>query len=131
MAKEEKFKIPKALGAVADLLYATREKRLAIEKQAEALKAQESALKEHLIQTLPKSEAGGVAGKVARVTVISKPVPQVNDWDKFYAHIKKTGDFELLQRRLGEGAIKERWEAGKVVPGVEVFNAVTVSINKV
>lgn len=131
MSEPKKYKFPKALGACADKLYQLREARLAKQKEAEAIEAEEKALKEHLINTLPKSEANGVAGKVARVTVVTKPVPQVKDWEKFYAHVKKTGQFELMQRRLSDTAIKERWEAGKSVPGVESFNVVTVSINKV
>lgn len=126
-----KYKFPKALGACADKLYQLREARLAKQKEALDLETEEKALKEHLINTLPKSQSSGIAGKVARVTVIKKPVPQVKDWDKFYKHIKKTGDFELLQRRLTDTAIKERWENGKTIPGVESFNVVTVSINKV
>ena len=126
-----KFKFPKALGACADRLFQVREERLKIQKQVELLASEESAIKEHLINTLPKSDASGVAGKLARVTIVTKQVPQVKDWDAFYKHVKKSGDFDLLQRRLTDSAIKERWEAGKEVPGVEHFNAVSVSINKV
>lgn len=95
------------------------------------LQSEESAIKEHIINTLPKSEASGVAGKLARVTIVTKQIPQVKDWDAFYKYVKKTSSFDLLQRRLTDSAIKERWEAGKEVPGVEHFNAVSVSINKV
>ena len=130
MTDTQKFKFPKALGACADRLFTLREQRLNAQKEVDKLASEESAIKEHIINTLPKSEASGVAGKLARVTVVTKQVPQVKDWDKFYAHVKKTGQFELLQRRLTDAAIKERWEAGKQVPGVESFNAVTVSINK-
>jgi hypothetical protein len=128
---EVKYKFPKALGACADQLYEVREKRLLLSKQVDEFQAHEVALKEHLIQNLPKSEASGVAGKLCRVTVVSKPIPQVKDWDKFYKFVKKTGAFDLMQRRLSDTAVKERWEAGKEVPGVEHFNALTVSINKV
>lgn len=128
---EVKYKFPPKMGACADKLYLLREKRLAMQKEVDAVEAEEKALKEHIIQTLPKSEASGVAGKVARVTVVSKTVPRVADWDKLYKFIKKTGSFDLLQRRLTDTAIQERWEAGKAVPGVETFNAVTVSLNKV
>jgi hypothetical protein len=128
---EIKYKFPKAMGACADRLFELREKRLEEQKKVDAIEAEEKAIKEHIIQNLPKSEASGVAGKVARVTVITKQVPQVKDWDVFYKHIKKTGEFELLQRRLTDTAIRERWDAGKQVPGVESFNAVTLSINKV
>lgn len=128
---EIKYKFPKQLGQCADKLYQLRELRLSEQKKVDAIEAEEKALKEHIIQTLPKSEASGVAGKVARVSVITKIIPRVADWDKLYAHVKKTGAFELFQRRLSDSAVQERWEAGKQVPGVETFNAVSVSINKV
>jgi hypothetical protein len=119
------------LAGAADELYTIREQRLKLQKQVDALAAEETVLRDYLINNLPKTEATGVAGKLARATIVTKPVPQVKDWDRFYAYVKKTNSFELLQKRLGEGAIKERWEAGKDVPGVEKFNAVTVSLNKV
>lgn len=124
------FKIPETLGACADLLYTTRQARLALAKQVETLEKREAMLKEHIIQTLPKSDSTGVAGRLARVSVVNKVVPRVEDWDKFYAFVKKTGDFSLLQRRLGDAAIQERWDNNKAVPGVTQFQAVTVSLGK-
>ncbi len=131
MAAEVKYKFPKALGACADKLFELRNKRLAEQKKVDEIAAEETALKNHIIENLPKSEASGVAGKLARVTVVTKQVPQVKDWDAFYKYVKKTGSFDLMQKRLTDAAIKERWEAGKEIPGVEHFNAVSVSINKV
>lgn len=128
---ETTFKPPKSLGACADRLYELRQQRLTVQKEVDKLAAEEAALREHIINTLPKSEASGIAGKLARVTVVTKQVPQVKDWDAFYKFVKKTGSFDLLQRRLTDQAIKERWEAGKEVPGVEHFNAVSISLNKV
>lgn len=131
MAEPQKYKFPKALGACADRLYELRAKRLAGQKLVDEVGAEEQALKVHIIATLPKSEASGVAGKLARVTVVTKVVPQLKDWDAFTKYVKKTGQFDLMQHRLTAAAIEERWEAGKEVPGVERFNAVTVSLNKV
>lgn len=131
MATEKKFKFPKSLGACADKLYELRQKRMEQKKLVDAIEAEEKALKEHIINTLPKSEASGVAGKLARVTVVTKEVPQVKDWDAFHKYVKRTGAFYLMQRRLSDTAIKEIWESGKTVPGVEKFNTVSVSINKV
>lgn len=128
---ETTFKPPKSLGACADRLYELRQQRLSVQKEVDKLAAEETFLREHIINTLPKSEASGIAGKLARVTVVTKQVPQVKDWDAFYKFVKKTGSFDLLQRRLTDQAIKERWEAGKEVPGVEHFNAVSISLNKV
>lgn len=129
--EKPKYKFPKALGACADLLYQLRQKRLEMQKEVDKIAAEEAALKEYIINTLPKSEASGVAGKLARVTVVTKEVPQVEDWEAFYKYVKKTGQFDLLQRRVVDAAIKERWEHGEEIPGVKHFQAVTVSINKV
>jgi hypothetical protein len=123
-------KIPKALGAVADLLYTTRAKRLALSKQVEALEKDETALREHIIQTLPKSKASGVSGKVARVTVLTDDVPQVEDWDAFYKYVKKNDAFELLQRRLSKEAVAERIDDGETLPGVKLMKIPKVSLNK-
>jgi len=132
MAETEKpkFKFPKALGACADLLFTLKAKRLAAQKAVDAIEVEEKALKEHLIQNLPKSEASGVAGKLARVTVTKKTIAQVKDWDKFYAYIAKTKQWELMQRRVSDTAILERWERKVKVPGVEPFQVPTISMNK-
>lgn len=130
-AKAPVFKIPTKLGDVVDLLYTTKQARLAAGKVAAEFEEREKLLKEHLIQNLPKSNASGIAGKLARATIETKKVPTTEDWEAFYKYIKKTGRFDLLQRRLAEGAVKEMWDDGKKVPGVGVFNAVTVSLNKV
>lgn len=138
--KEVPAKLPKSLAACADLLYETRQGRLADQKVVEAQKKLESAIKEKLIAELPKGEASGISGKVARVTVVTKEIPQVKDWDKVYQFIlkhaeKNTGArklemFALLQRRLGEELLKELWDSGVKVPGVEPFTVVDVSLNK-
>ena len=49
---------------------------------------------------------------------------------KFYAHLKKTGDFELLNRALNRAAVNERWAAHKQVPGVGKFHVKKVSCTK-
>lgn len=130
-SKPPAFKIPKKLANVADMLYETRLSRLAIQKQVDELTRQEGLLKSHLIENLPKSEASGIAGLVARAKIDTQDVPRVVDWELFHAYVKKTGDFSLMQRRVSSEAIKERWEAGKKLPGVDVFKVVTVSCTKV
>lgn len=125
-----KVKIPKTVAGMADLRYTVREQRKAIEKCAELLKKVQTELDEYFIANLPKSDASGVAGQVARIQLGRKIIPQVADWDAFYKHVQDTGEFELLQRRLNEGAMRERLEAKVLVPGTTTFTAVTVSCTK-
>lgn len=123
-------KIPKNFGAVADLLYITREDRLALSKAVQALEDYEKSLKAHLIENMSKKDSTGASGHRARAQIVMEPQPQVQDWDEFYKHIKKKGEFDLLNRAVNRAAVKARWENGKEVPGVGSFNVAKVSVTK-
>ncbi len=128
----KQIKLPKTLAQCADRYYVVREERLEAVKAVEPLKLEESALKEHIIENLPKSQASGIAGKIARVTVTTKNVPQVKDWDKLYKWIKKTGNFHILGRAINTEAVEEITEkTGKPIPGIGSFKVVGISFSKV
>lgn len=132
MATEKKFRFPRTMGKCADKLYALRQKRLAMQKEVDAVAAEEKALKAHIIDNLPKSQASGIAGKDARVTVVTKEEPQVKDQEAFRKYMNRTKRFDLANKlRPSAPAIRDMWEEGKEIPGVEKFNVVTVSLNKV
>lgn len=124
-------KMPKREAAMADLLYTTRENRLRLKKIIDEIENFEKELKNHFIENLSKSDSTGVAGKLARVQIVTDTQPVVADWDEFYKHIKKKGEFELLNRAPNRTAIRERWEAGKTIPGIDSFQVVKVSVTKV
>lgn len=126
-----KFTIPKLLGAAVDLLYTTRQTRLAEQKGIAEYKVIETAIQEHLIAELPKSQATGTSGKLANARIVTQAAPAVEDWDLLYAYVRKHKRFDLLQRRLNEEAVKEMWDNGEAVPGVGVFNVVKVSVTKI
>ncbi len=123
--------IPKKLAACADLLYTSRQDRLVEQKTIEEMKGFETRLKDHLIAELPKGEASGISGKVAKVAVITKQIPTVEDWDLLYGYIKKKNAFDLLNRALNTAAATERLENGEKIPGLGSFNRVDVSCTKV
>ena len=131
MAAEKKFKFPKSMALCADKIYEIRQKRLDMQKAVDAVEEEEKALKAYIIDNLPKSEATGAAGKLARVTVVTKDVPHVKDWGAFWKAFNKKTDTDLLQRSVSAKAIEARLDAGKKVAGVEIFHAVSLSINKV
>jgi len=130
-AKEKPaIKIPKSNGALADRLFVIRQERLDAQRKVDALSAEETALKDAVIDRLPTSDLTGASGKVGRVTVIQDEVPQVEDWDAFYKYMMKKKAFEMLQRRLSTKAVEERLSAGEKVPGVKMFKFKKVSITK-
>lgn len=127
----KKFTIPKSLAQAADMLYKVRAERLRIQHSTEDLQKQEAVLRDHIINNLPKSQAGGIAGKVCRVEIVTKRIPKVADMKKLVAYAKRKGNEDLLSVSMNAAAVKARWEAKKEVPGVETFNAVSLSIHKV
>ena len=129
MAKR-KIQIPKTLGGCADRLYKLRDEKKVAQAKVDAIDEEFKAIKAHLIEKLPKNNAEGVTGRFANAQIKKKNIPQVQDWEKFYAFVRRTKDFSLLQRRVSEGAVKERWESGKKVPGVEPFNVLSISVTK-
>lgn len=142
--KTKALKLPKSLGACADLYHDTREKRLAEDKKVKEIKADETAIANHIIDNLEKSNEGGAVGKRYKAIVKTDDAYTVEDWDKFYAYIKKTGEFDLLNRALNQAAVKERvamqdrpsgkkgenWKP-KLPPGVGRFSIVKLSVTKV
>jgi hypothetical protein len=127
-------KLPKSMGACADLLFDVRSRRLETDKLAAELKAQEELIKNHIIDNLDKRDETGAAGKHHRVQVVRKRKYRCDPtmWDKFYAWVAKNRRFDLLQKRLSDVAVKELVEEGKKkVPGIEPFDYVDVSLTKV
>lgn len=129
--KEEVIKLPKSLAACADLLYQTQQQRYEIQHSTEKLAKLETALKARFIAELSTEDTTGIAGKVARVSITSKTVPVVEDWEEFWAKFNKNKDKDLLTRAISADAVRQRWEAGKAVPGVGTFISKSLSIKKV
>ena len=129
--KKGKFVIPKNLAAVADLYKVTKDRRLAMEKEAAAVGEEEAALKKHLIDNLPKSQAGGITGKIARAEITKRDVPTVEDESAFMSFAKRKGNDDLVKTVPVMSAVQERWKAGKAVPGIGKFTVVSISLTKV
>lgn len=122
----------KTPGQRADLLYAIehgayKQARIQYNELGDFLTKLETWFK----QTLPKTKATGVTGKLARVEVKPKDIPKVEDWGKFYKHIASKKEFDLLNKAVNRAAVEERWTNDKQVPGVSKFRTQVVSLTSV
>ena len=120
---------PEDMGKCADLLFKLDVERKGLTKKAKDIEERQIKLRKWLIDRLPKSMSG-LAGKLARITIDTKEVTQVKDWENFYAYILKKKRPDLLQRRPAEAAIEELLENGEDVPGIEKFRFKAVSVKK-
>jgi len=123
------MKIPKNLALCADTLAGIVQEISVMNAQLKLMNEQRIELEAHLINNLSKGDASGIAGKRARVQIITEDIPTVENWDKFYAYIGKTEEYDLLQRRVSIKAVRERWELHRAVPGVAVFAKVSVKLS--
>lgn len=113
----------KELATLADCWVRTNAQRLALDKESAVLKADEELAKATLIAQFQKQGITGIGGTTVRVAMNPEPdyVPAIKDWTKYYAYIYKNKAWELLERRPGRAACKERWEQGVSIPGCDKF----------
>lgn len=135
------MKMPKTLAGCADLMYKTRQDRLALQKRVDELKSEENELAEHLIQNLPKANAQGITGKLINATIKDKEIVELygteeDRFSKVYEYILKNakrdpGVWALMQRRVSDTAAKELIEAGKgALIGARLGTVPFVSLTK-
>jgi hypothetical protein len=128
---EISLEVPKQLGAVADKLFTVKNARLDAEKHVAALHALEVALKNHLIDNLPKSQAEGVTGKLINATISKRVIPHVDDVDKFRAYcVRKNSDLIKVTYTPVMDAVRARWDDNIEIPGLSKFNVISVSLTK-
>lgn len=110
-----------------------RTKRLELDKQSAEMKAEESMILDSvkaellgrdLVEYQPK-------GAMVKAKIDMKAFADVFDWDTLWKHIQRTGEFDLLQKRVTVTAVRQRWEVGAEVPGVKQSQEPEISIVKV
>ncbi len=125
-----KYKFPSNLSRCADRLYRLRQRRREMQREVNKMKAEETALKNHIINNLSKA-SGGVVGRQAKVEVVVKAVPEVVDYNVFYDYVINQGHTHLANKlRPSTDAVREQWEHGLEVPGVRRFNITDLSVAK-
>lgn len=88
----------------------------------EIAEVEDDLLKRMDFDSFRMRDAGPLVSKTKRV------VPQLTDPNAFFEHVRKTREFDLLNRQVNSTAYRERIEAGEKIPGVESFTKVGISI---
>jgi hypothetical protein len=77
-------------------------------------------------QGMDKASVGGVG----TISISKTTLPQVVDWDAFYAYIVDNDAFHMLQRRPAAAAFRELHDSGEEVAGVEPYEQVSIGLRK-
>jgi hypothetical protein len=117
---------------MVDLLVDLRDERKAIEATVSALKARETEANFEYLKMLRAQNTDTARGArhAFQASRSSREFYTCTDWDAFYKYVKKNSAWDLLHRRLGERAVKDRLEAGEKLP-VEVESVATISLRKI
>jgi len=124
------IEFPEDLGTCIDKLYVLRAQRLVLSKEVDERKRTEAAYRTHIINKLRDVKMEGGKGSVCSASITEKVEPTPKDWPAIWAYISEHDAFDMLQKKLSGKAVKERWEAGEVVPGVDKFTKVDLSLKK-
>lgn len=131
----KKQAFPAKLGDCIDHLYKARAARLTLQKEQEEaldkLKAEEEAIKQHIINTFKKSEIEGAKGKVAQASVKRLDKYRPKDFLAVWAWARKEDQPQIFEKRLAQTAMQELIEAKVSVPGVETYTIIDLNLSKV
>jgi hypothetical protein len=127
-------KMPVKLKDCIALAFKTRAKRKKLEAEAERVKKDEDAIKLYLVDHFKTDEFSAVKVSAGTATKVASEMPQIDlesgGWGALQKHIQKTGEFDLLEKRLGVLAARERWAAGQTIPGIKKFVKVEIKLSE-
>lgn len=113
------------IGQKIDKLHEVREKIRKLEATVKELEGTYDGIETALMEQLSSQGIDASRGTKAGCSITKTVVAQVVDWDAFYAFIKKTGYFHLLQKRVSDPSFRElleqKGEATVRKHGVEPF----------
>jgi len=118
------------LGTKIDELYALRALRLDLQKKVDACKAEETVMRSNILDLLQEAGLAKASGLMATCGIKHTKEPVVEDWDKVWDYITKTGSFELVQKRISAPAWRELLEAEMLVPGTSAAMVTDLSLTK-
>lgn len=116
------------VGALIDSMSNVRDERRELEAKSKALKDEYDALELQLMELLDSQDTRKGEGKRASASISESIIPNVVDWDSFYAYIIKNKFTHLLQRRPSTEACRELFETKGKIPGVEPFTKRTINL---
>ena len=109
------------MGSTIDSLWSKREEKREAEAKIKVIESEIAVIEESLMERMDKEETAKSQGTKASVSITQAVVANVEDWASFHAYVAKNKYFHLLQKRVSDPAVRELWDAGKKVPGVQPF----------
>lgn len=121
-------KKPITIGSAIDKIWLMRENKKALEAQVKKVEAEIKEVEETIFELLDAQDTRKGEGKKASVSINESVVATVEDWEVLWPYITKNKYFHLVQKRVSDPGMRELWDMGKKVPGVQPFTKRTLSV---
>lgn len=107
-----------------------REERRRISARDKELIAEGKSLEFELLVRLDEQGMEKVSTAAGTATISETVLPQVIDWDQFYAYMIENDALYLLQKRPAAAAFREMQESGQAIAGVEPYTQRSIGLRK-
>jgi hypothetical protein len=120
----------KTLGSMIDDLNSIREEKRVLNEKLSEVEGRFNDLQAQIIERMNAEGMAKGTGKAAAASVSQTIVATIEDWDKFYALIKKQDAFHLLHRRVSDPSFRELLAMNDAILGPEPTKAELVKAEK-
>jgi hypothetical protein len=117
---------------LVDLWFATQTRRLELQSQVDELAEEEKDLKGQFSKIMKDESVLKFMATDCTVELSEgELVPTVRNWELFYRYILDHNAFEMLQKRVSAPAVREHWDAGEHIPGVDKFPIDKIKVQRI
>lgn len=120
------------LGTLVDKWQKKTDEKAALAKKLKDLTSEAFKLECELIEAMDEQDTLVVSGRGKKAKITESEVASIDDIDTLNKFIKRTGNFQLYERRISQVAFRELAEArkGKGIPGLKEFTKRKLSLTK-
>jgi uncharacterized protein (DUF1786 family) len=116
------------LGSLIDQLDRIRNERREISERDKVLKQEYDAVELQVLEVLDAQGLDKATGNKATVSISRVIVATIDDFDALTKYIKRSGNFQLFQRRISDPSFREILATKGVVPGLSPFEKVNLNL---
>lgn len=109
-------------------LLVIRAEKAAVQAELKEANEMEDEAERAILDAMDAAGVEAVKNGDAHVRKTITQQPQLENYEDFMDYVLKNDAFDMLQKRLSAPAVRERWEAGEVVPGVTAFTKVGLTV---
>lgn len=120
----------RSLNDIATDIFKLQLKRKGLELKVKDCEVKEEKFKLELQKLADTTKLTFGGDKKLAWEIKPSTVPQATNWDEFYEYLHKNRYYHLLQRRPAVLACQELWGQGKVIPGIEKFTKMKVTVKE-